>query len=332
MKDSYSNLKKLTTILSDCQFHDGDTLGKQLGVTRASVWKMTEKLGIYGVPITSVKGKGYTLTEPLVLLDEKSIKQTLDPAILKNVDLTILETVDSTINYLKKHFNQQKKSICIAEQQTEGIGRLGRTWTSPFGLNLYFSCRYQFHCDVADLSGLSLAISIAVLKTLQKFGVSPEIKWPNDIFCHDKKCAGCHIELIGESNGACHAIISVGINVNMIRFPTQINQPWTSLALETQTQFNRNHIAAELIQQLFAILEEFTAKGLAAFKDFYTQNDYLRNQWVTVRQHNTTLEGKVIGIDDWGRLLLQTKPGHIVALSSGDATLKNSPSHERTMT
>ncbi len=322
MKDSYTNLKKLTDILTDCQFHDGDSLGEHLGVTRAAIWKMTEKLGNYLVPITSVKGKGYTLSEPLILLDEETIKNLLDPALNKQIDLSVLESVNSTITYLKQNFSHDKNSICIAEHQSEGIGRLGRVWTSPFGLNLYFSCRYQFHCDVADLSGLSLATSIAVLKTLQKFGVSPEIKWPNDIFCHDKKCAGCHIELIAESNGACHAIISVGINVNMIRFPTQINQPWTSLILETNERFDRNHIAAELIQQLFTTLEKFSSDGLPAFKDFYRQHDYLHDQWITVQQHNTSFEGKAVGIDDLGRLLLQTKPGNIVTISSGDATLK----------
>lgn len=321
MKESYTNLKKLTSILSDCQFHDGDSLGKRLGVTRAAIWKMTEKLGNYQIPITSVKGKGYHLKEPLILLDEKSIKQFLEPDIIKQIDLTVLESVNSTITYLKQHFHQQKKSICIAEHQAEGIGRLGRVWTSPFGLNLYFSCRYQFHCDVADLSGLSLVTSIAVLKTLQKLGVAPEIKWPNDIYCHNKKLAGCHIELIAESNGACHAIISIGINVNMIHFPTQINRPWTSLALETNQHFDRNQIAAMLIQQLLTTLEEFTSKGLTAFKDFYSHHDYLQGQWITVQQHKTLLEGKAIGIDDLGRLLLKTKPGSIVSISSGDASL-----------
>lgn len=323
MKESYSHLIKLTSILSDCQFHDGDTLGKRLGVTRAAIWKMTEKLGHYQIPITSVKGKGYTLSEPLILLDEKIIKQLLEPTLAKHIDLSVLESVDSTIAYLKQHYNPQKKSICIAEYQSKGIGRLGRVWTSPFGLNLYFSCRYQFYCDIADLSGLSLVSSIAVLKTLQKFGVSPDIKWPNDIYCHGKKIAGCHIELTSESNGTCHAIISVGINVNMVRFPTQIHQPWTSLALETNEQLDRNPLAAELIQQLFVTIEEFTAVGLPSFKDFYRQHDYLHNQWITIQQHNTASEGKAVGIDDLGRLLLQSKPGTIVAISSGDASLKN---------
>lgn len=331
MKESYSHLKKLTSILSDCQFHDGDTLGKRLGVTRAAIWKMTEKLGHYQIPITSVKGKGYTLSEPLILLDEKIIKQTLAPTLAKQIDLSVLESVDSTIAYLKQHYDTQKKSICIAEYQSQGIGRLGRVWTSPFGLNLYFSCRTQFYCDVADLSGLSLVSSIAVLKTLQKFGVSPEIKWPNDIYSQGKKLAGCHIELIAESNGTCHAIISVGININMVRFPTSINQPWTSLALETDAQFDRNLIAAELIQQLLAAIEDFTSHGLPYFKNFYQQHDYLLNQWITIQQHQSTLEGKAVGIDDLGRLLLQRKPGTLVAISSGDASLKNfrSPTKEQ---
>jgi BirA family biotin operon repressor/biotin-[acetyl-CoA-carboxylase] ligase len=322
MKDSYINLQKLTSLLSDCQFHDGETLGQRLGVTRASIWKMTEKLADYGVPITSVKGKGYSLREPLILLDPQMIRHSLDATVSQQIDLTLLESVNSTAIYSRQHYNPLKISICIAEHQSAGIGRLGRSWSSPFGLNLYFSCRYHFHCDIADLSGLSLATSIALLKTLEPFGVTPQIKWPNDIYCDDKKIAGCLIELIAESNGSCHAIISVGINVNMQKCPDKINQPWTSLREQTGLPQDRNKIAAVLIQQVLTTLAQFNAQGLPYFKDLYLKHDYLYHRLITLQQHQTTLEGIAMGIDDLGRLLLEISPGNLTAISAGDASIK----------
>lgn len=322
MKDSYSNLKKLATLLSDCQFHDGETLGERVGLTRAAIWKMVHKLTDYGISITSVKGKGYVLSEPLILLDRKTIQASLEPTLAKQIDLTVLESVNSTTTYLRNHFNPAKKSICISECQTAGIGRLGRTWSSPFGLNLYFSYRHHFHCDIADLSGLSLATSIAVLKTLEKFGLDGKIKWPNDVYCADKKIAGNLIELIAESNGSCHAIISAGINVNMIRNTDKINQPWTSMRLQTDALHDRNSLAAELIQQLLTTLHEFSTQGLPYFKKTFHQYDYLYQRPVIIQQYQSTLEGKAMGIDDAGRLLLETAPGVITTISAGDASIK----------
>lgn len=322
MKDSYTNLIKLTSLLSDCQFHDGETLGNRLRITRAAIWKMTNKLVDYGVPITSIKGKGYALTEPLILLDKKIIDASLEKTLAKQLDLTVLESTPSTATFLRNHYSQNKKSLCLAEHQLAGIGRLGRSWTSPFGLNIYFSCRYYFQCDIADLSGLSLAISIALVKTLEKFGVTPQIKWPNDIYSDHKKIAGSLIELIAESNGSCHAIISAGINVNMMNSADKITQPWTSLRQQTGLAYDRNIISVELIQQLFSTIEVFRAEGLPYFKDLYHHYDYLDQHPVVIEQFQSTLEGKAVGIDDFGRLLLQTAPGKITPISAGDASLK----------
>ncbi len=322
MKDSYSHLLELTVLLSDCEFHDGDTLGEQIGVTRAAIWKMTQKLIDYGVPITSVKGKGYVLDTPLILLDQHKILALLGKTNSKKIDLTVLESVNSTTTYLRQHFSTKQQSICLAECQTAGIGRLGRTWSSPFGLNLYFSCRHHFHCDIADLSGLSLATSLAVLKTLEQFGLDTQVKWPNDIYCGDKKIAGNLIELIAESNGSCHAIISAGINVNMLNNTDKIAHPWTSMRQQSNQLYDRNEIAAELILQINNTLDQFNSAGLAYFKETYQQYDYLYQRPVIIQQYQSTLEGNAVGIDDAGRLLLETATGVITPISAGDASIK----------
>lgn len=322
MKESYNNFKKLTDLLSDCQFHDGDSLGEQVGVSRTAIWKMTKKLLDYGVAITSVKGKGYILAEPLILLDEKTIRKSLDSTLAKKADLIILESTQSTNLYLRHAASQMPTTICIAEHQSAGVGRLARSWITPFGKNVALSYRTVLQCDIADLSGLSLAISIAILKTLQKFDLQPQVKWPNDIYCSDKKMAGCLIELIAESNGNCTVIIGVGINVNMIETSDKITQSWTSMRQETGQCYDRNAIAAELITEINAALQNFIAEGLAYFKDTYQQFNYLTNREVTILQHQAKHEGTVIGIDDFGRLLLKTSAKLIIPISVGDATIK----------
>ncbi len=319
MKESYTNLIKLTFLLSDGQFHDGETLGDHLGITRAAIWKMTNKLAEYGVPVASVKGKGYALEEPLILINKQTLESALDKKLAKQLDITVLESISSTATFLRNHYNPHKTSICIAEHQGTGLGRLGRSWNSPFGLNIYFSSRFHFQCDIADLSGLSLAVSIAVAQTLEKFGAQPQIKWPNDIYCDQKKCAGTLIELIAESNGTCDAIISVGINVNMLNKTIQINQPWTSVREHTGTLYDRNQLCIEFIQRLLQTVADFREKGLPFFKALYQHYDYLYQRPVVIEQFQSTLQGKAIGVDDFGRLLLQTEAKKVVPVSAGDA-------------
>jgi BirA family transcriptional regulator, biotin operon repressor / biotin---[acetyl-CoA-carboxylase] ligase len=309
------SLVHLVKLLNNGEYHDGTTLGDTLSITRSAVWKSIKKLIHYGIPIESVKGKGYLLREPLSLLDPQAILEKTRP-----LDLRLFESIDSTNQYLKKFFHHPATIICLAEQQTLGKGRLQRTWHSPFGQNIYFSCLYHFNADISELSGLSLVIGLAVTKAIYLFsGVQCHVKWPNDVIFNHKKISGNLIEVQAESHGATHTIIGIGINVNMID-DTQsiITQQWTSLRHITHEIYDRNILCATLINTLFTYLERFEKNGLTDFINEWNQTDYLFNQPTALVHANTQLSGIGRGINQYGHLVLTCSDGTTKVFSSGD--------------
>jgi BirA family biotin operon repressor/biotin-[acetyl-CoA-carboxylase] ligase len=315
------NLNKLVTILSDGQYHDGTSIGATMHMTRGAVWKNIKKLISYGIKIDSVKNKGYALIEPLMLLDKKIIKKNLN----HEIDLDIFEIIDSTNTYLKKFFHDAKPRICIAEQQTKGKGRLQREWYSPFGKNIYLSCLFPFQQDVSQLSGLSLVVSLAIIETLKTYSLpkSALIKWPNDIMCTGKKLCGNLIELQAETNGACSAVIGIGLNVNLLSDEKHsISQPWTSLREIAGEYIDRNQLCAALINQLFLHLHQFSSHGLPAFMDKWKEVDYLRGQTIQLVCAKQKMTGNVKGIDQHGHLLMKLEDGTLRSFSSGDTSLR----------
>jgi BirA family transcriptional regulator, biotin operon repressor / biotin---[acetyl-CoA-carboxylase] ligase len=321
MKKSTSRLIAIAKMLNDGQYHDGTTIGEALTMTRGAVWKTIKKLEAYGIKINSIKGKGYALLEPLILFDPVIIKKGIKE---KDIDIAVFESIDSTNTYLKSSSNKKRISICLAEQQTQGKGRLNRDWHSPFAQNIYFSCAYPFQKDVSELAGLSLVISLAIVKALQLYQPPKPIlvKWPNDIVYEQQKLSGNLIEIQAESHGTCHAIIGIGINVNMMQDKNQvISQAWTSLRKITGQYIDRNLLCINLVNHLIDYLNMFEQKGLSAFIQEWNTIDALVNKDIALKNANNILYGKVKGIDLSGHLMLQLKNGDLQTFSAGDTSI-----------
>ena len=312
-----ASLIKVVNILSDGQYHDGNTIGELLQMTRSAVWKTIKKLESYAVRIDSVKGKGYALLEPLQLLELNKIKFHL----ANDIDIDIFETVNSTSEYLK---TVKSRRVCLAEQQTSGKGRLGRTWHSPFGKNIYMSMLYPFKKDISELAGLSMVVSLAIVKTLQSYGIHDwlGVKWPNDILYQQRKMAGILIEIQAESHGACHAIIGIGMNVNMQDDAKQISQAWTSMRNILGEYVDRNELSARMIDNLILYLDKFSSQGFAAFVEEWEGVDCLADRLITLKNINESISGKVAGINHQGHLLLRLASGEVRAFSSGDTSIE----------
>lgn len=319
-KKQSDSLVKLVSILSDGEFHDGDSLGTALRMTRSAVWKAIKKLQTYGVKVHSVKGKGYALLEPLVLLDIQKIQNSLKSNTLR---VDIFETVDSTNQYLKAIKPSQHIHVCLAEQQTSGRGRWQREWYSPYGKNIYLSVLYPFHKDVSVLAGLSLVVSLAVLSTLKQYVADPAlvVKWPNDLIFAGMKLSGSLIEIHAETHGVCHAIIGIGINVNMLQDEGVISQHWTSLQKITGKYIDRNKLSVELLEALLWYLKKFEEDGFGSFVKEWAQADFLTGQFIELENASRRIQGKVLGVNELGHLVLQLPEGELRTFSSGDTTL-----------
>ena len=187
--------RQLLHLLADGQWHSGEALAGRLGLSRAAVWK---QLGILrdqlGLNIHSVRGRGYKLPEKLELLDADRIRSLLANTSHDWIShIEIHDTITSTNSYLMEQASAvlQSGHVCLAERQSEGRGRRGRHWVSPFGSNIYLSLFWAYGLAPAALSGISLAAGLAVIRALRQLGVSDiGLKWPNDILVDERKISG----------------------------------------------------------------------------------------------------------------------------------------------
>lgn len=319
-----SSQKTIITILSDGLCHSGTELGQALNISRSAIWKQIKQLIEWKIPILSIPQQGYQLKQSIILLDESTISEQLNEL---PVRLHLFNSLDSTNRYLKDLTISDYLDVCCAEQQTQGRGRFGRTWHSPFGENIYCSSRWKLQCDLAKLAGLSLITSLAIVKTLQKFIDTKEIKikWPNDILWKDKKLCGSLIEIIAESNAIAQVVIGIGLNVNSDTEHHPLpDKPWCSLYELSGKQHNRNEIIGHLIATLNDYLTPFLNHDLQFFMDEWQHYDYLIHQRITVTQALETLSGVACGINSNGQLILRDDEGKLHLLSSGDTSLKAS--------
>jgi len=311
--------------LIDGKFHSGEQLASDLGVTRAAIWKNIKILQAeYDLDIHAVTGKGYRFSQSIELLDSKVIMANLPEACLRPEVETFL-TIDSTNRYLmKKALSTEVKCQAVfAEQQTSGRGRHGRNWVSPFGGNLYFSILYPFQRTPRDVTGVSLAVGVAIVEQLERQGInSAKLKWPNDILVEGRKLCGILLELHGESHGPLAIVVGIGINISMPESAVnEIDQPWISYQSLTQNPASRNKLAADFLSNVLLCLQEFEQHGLQAFRERWLQRDCYMNTKVKLQLGEREITGIARGIDQQGALLLETQ-GQIQRYYSGEIRLR----------
>ena len=314
-------------ILSDGHFHSGRSLGETLGISRAAVWKAVQKLQQdWQLKINAVSGRGYQLATPLDLLDKDTVLLGMQQRFRAYLqDVHILPTVDSTNRYaLDKALTSATPGLVVlAEHQMAGRGRRGRQWVSPFGRNLYLSLLWEFDLDAAQLSGLSLAIGVAIVRTLTRLEINDvDLKWPNDVLWQGKKLAGILLEMRGEASGPWQVVIGIGINVNMgVIDPEDIDQPWVDLQTILGHHLNRNQLTGMLLEELLQIVIGFQQSGLEPFLAEWQVRDICRNCPIELHFPNRVLQGIARGIDNQGALLVETG-GVVRPYHSGEVSLR----------
>ncbi len=307
------DLLPLLQVLSDGQFHSGEQLGGNLSLSRSAVWKQIERLRELGVEVHSVTGKGYRLPTAFDLLDREKILDYLGGASAKwESCFDVLFTVGST-NAEAMRLAQEGADRCLilAEHQTQGRGRRGRVWVSPLGANIYLSMVVSFQMGIAALEGLSLAVALHVVRALEMEGVKGlGVKWPNDILLEGRKLAGILLEVCGDLAGPCKVVIGLGLNIRMpTSASTQINQPYTDLSTHFSCSPDRNRIVATVIDQLTQGFEQFNVSGFAPLQSCWDSLDVYRNTMVEIRAGSNGVEGRVLGVNNTGALVLETLHG-----------------------
>ncbi|MCW8349218.1 bifunctional biotin--[acetyl-CoA-carboxylase] ligase/biotin operon repressor BirA [Vibrio sp. ZSDZ65] len=303
--------------LSEGGFHSGETLGESLGVSRAAISKHIQGIQQWGVDIFRVQGKGYQLAQPMELLNEARLRQTLTSP------FELIPIIDSTNQYLlDKQQALSSGQVCISEYQAKGRGRRGREWVSPFGANLYLSMYWRLEAGIAAAMGLSLVVGVAIVEALESLGIEGvKLKWPNDLYHNDRKLAGILVEMSGQAGGAANLVIGMGMNLRMSHQTEGIGQPWTSLSDVVSTPFSRNDLVVAFVKAWQQALEDYELKGMQGFVERWNRHDNFMGREVKLIMGSREIKGKVRGIDPTGAVLLETANG-IEPFIGGEISLR----------
>ncbi|MDY7562136.1 bifunctional biotin--[acetyl-CoA-carboxylase] ligase/biotin operon repressor BirA [Pseudomonas sp. 10B1] len=311
----------LLKLLKDGAFHSGQALGNALGVSRSAVWKQLQQLEAeLGIEIHKVRGKGYRLANPISLLSQDKI---LGRGFSPEWPMLIFDSVDSTNAEAMRLISHghQMPILVLAERQTAGRGRRGRTWVSPFAENIYYSLALRVEGGMRQLEGLSLLVGLAVLHVLREVGVKGAgLKWPNDILVGQRKLAGVLLELVGDPADICHVVVGVGINVNMQTAP-EVDQGWTSVRLETGALTDRNDLIARLNRSLEHYFDMHLKNGFTAVQADWEKNHLWQGRTVTLLTAANQIDGVVLGVDVRGALRLEVA-GEEKIFSGGEISLR----------
>jgi len=324
---SLERLQKLICLLANGQFHSGQYLAENIGVSRTAIWKLISKLQTWQIEIFAVRGKGYRIPGGLTLIDSDYLNQKITSKAKLFSVVEVLPTVDSTADHLTRSWKSApgKGRICVAEHQTKGRGRKGRKWISPFGANLYFSLGLNLPLGLSALGGLSLAVGIGLTKFLNQHSQERvSLKWPNDLLLNNKKLAGILVEASGDSNDSSFLNIGIGINWDMQTSHTdEIDQPWANLRSQLNTDISRSDLLALILLQLDDVLGSYIESGFDSFRKEWSSHSAYFGKSVVLHTHQGKVAGTEIGIDKAGAIKIKTADGE-KRFFSGEVSLRSS--------
>jgi BirA family biotin operon repressor/biotin-[acetyl-CoA-carboxylase] ligase len=323
-----SSAPALVAMLAAGREWSGSSLAATLGVTRAAVWKQIEQLRALGLPVQAVAGRGYRLDAPIEWLDAHAIESAIAREQRAGVGaIDVHWQIDSTSSELARlaSASSDDARACLAEIQTHGRGRRGRTWRMPLGGGIALSQLRRFDVGMAALAGLSLVAGVAVMRALRDAGVAgAALKWPNDIVANGRKLGGILVELGGDALGPCHAIVGIGLNIAIgASAGAAIDQPWTDLAaLANGRPVSRNRVAGLVLSRLAEALDAFAAAGFEAFADEYAAHDALGGREIVVAGGRESWHGVASGVTSRGALRVM-RDGVEVAVDSGEVSVRD---------
>ncbi len=320
-------IKTLLHVLSDNGFHSGTELASRLGISRTAVWKAVRALECRGIEVAALPGKGYRVVQPLELISETAIQAALEPEARSLLStLHIFDELDSTNTHLMRLAAEgvSAGAVCLAETQTAGKGRIGRSWLSPLGANVYLSVLWRYD-DHSLIAGLSLAVGVAVIRALERSGiVGVGLKWPNDLLWEDRKLGGILLEVSGEAHGGYAVVVGLGINRYIPSAVGRgIDQAWVDLAaVAGESAPSRNRLIASILNELLPLLNDYRHTGLEPYLPEWRRYHHLTGREVVVRQGDFETAGTVADVTEEGLLVLACKDGKRREFASGDVRLR----------
>ncbi|MBG9909945.1 biotin--acetyl-CoA-carboxylase ligase [Bacillus xiamenensis] len=311
---------------SEQDFVSSQQICDELGCSRTAVWKHIEDLRKEGYEVEAVRRKGYRLLRKPDKISEDEILFGLETEVFGRY-IYFQEEVASTQLIAHDLVNEGAPhgSLVVSDHQTNGKGRLQRAWYSPNGTGIWMSLILRPEIPLHKAPQMTLLASVAIAEAIaQETGLSPSIKWPNDILLNGKKVVGILTELKAEADQVHAVIIGPGINVNQTAedFPDELKGIATSLRMELDKKVDR----AALIQTIMSTFEkrydEYRKHGFAPIKQLWESFAVTIGKRIVARTFHEQYIGTALGINDEGILLLETEDG-IQKIYSADIEIKS---------
>ena len=306
----------------------GVRLSKKLGVSRAQIWKHVQTLRSRGYIIDGEPGGGYELSRTPDRLYPDEILAHLETNWLAR-DIEYHDSIDSTnrVAYERARAGAPDGATIVAEQQTAGRGRLGRSFFSPANLNLYTSIVLRPRISTAEAPTLIHAAAVgcadAIAQTINQRD-EVEIKWPNDILLSGLKASGILMEMSAEATRVDFVVLGIGVNLNVPResFPEEFRHSATSLSCHTGGDVDRVAFAQQLYSSLEDVMEVHRATGFEGIRQRYEALFRMTGRHVRILDlDGSERAGTVVGIGEDGSLLLERRDGGLERIVSGDVTI-----------
>ena len=309
------------------EFISGEKISTQLGVTRAAIWKYINALREEGYVIESSSKKGYIMKRTPEIFEAAVLKHGLNTKVFGQ-NMEIHSQIDSTNKRAKEcAFDGAPEGMLIlADEQTQGKGRLNRSWISPPGTGIWFSLILRPPIPPVDAPKITAMAGAAVVKAIERVtGLAAGIKWPNDIVLGGKKVCGILTEINADLDLIHYVVVGIGLNVNMRPedFPDEIRPIATSLRIEKGTVVNRNQMIQAILESMEEIyLEYIKDRDFRRVLEICKSRSVILGKQVRVLGLNEEFRGTAVDLDDDGSLLVKKDDGQVCKVLSGDVSVR----------
>ena len=303
----------------------GEQLSQKFGVSRTAIWKYIKQLREEGYEIESITRRGYRLLQTADRITASEILSR-NQASWVGKSIEYFEVTDSTNQRIYDFAEKGREEglLAVAEEQTGGKGRRGRSWVSPPGTGIWMSLLLRPKVEPQKASMVTIVAALAMTKAMEKItGMEIRIKWPNDVVLNGKKVCGILTEMSAELEEIHYIIVGIGINANTESFPEDIQDRATSIYLESGKKVERAAFIAEFCVQFEQYYERFLEMGNLAFlKEEY--ESYLINigREVKIIKKKEERVRKALGINELGELIVAKSDGTTEIIFSGEVSVR----------
>ncbi|WP_340017810.1 biotin--[acetyl-CoA-carboxylase] ligase [Paenibacillus sp. FSL H3-0457] len=309
------------------RFVSGEEISRNLSISRTAVWKHVNKLRDMGYEFEAVSRKGYRLVTKPDSIDATGLQLALDTTVFGRKAVLLASTLSTQGDVLKlAEQGQAEGAVVIAEEQTGGRGRFGRQWFSPPGKGIWMSVLLRPDLPLQHTPQLTLLTGVAVCRAVRACsGADAGIKWPNDVLINGRKVCGILLESTVEDHEVRYCIAGIGVDVNFDPedYPEDLTTIATSLKMETGQSVDRTKLTAAILTELEQLYFLYQKEGFGVISALWEALSVSMNREITVTNPHGVIEGKAIGLDPSGALIVEKHDGEHTLIISGEISWKS---------